>query len=240
MLAKPILRFARKRLGLKNLVDYVESRQSLLGLTNLNIGTVFDIGANKGRRARNYRRLFPDAKIYCVEPIPHLCHQLEHWADTQSGKVQVLNVALSSSASTSSFYVSRRSTIWSSLLEPSAENADQYEKITVKVDTLDHLAERIDVRGDVLIKIDTEGLDLEVIRGGTKTLQKSAALIVESSFYPTPYGEDCPIFEDILAVLGEQGYVYRGNIRCAWLNGTCFGADSLFVRREAASRLLVA
>lgn len=240
MIAKPILRFARKRLGLKNLVDYVESRQTLLGLTNLNISTVLDIGANKGRRARNYRRLFPDAKIYCIEPIPRLCQQLERWGNKQGGKVQVLNLALSSSASTSSFYIDRLSDIWSSLQVASPEDTDRYEKITVEVDTLDHLAERIDLSKDVLIKIDTEGLDLEVIRGGEKTLQQSAALIVESTFYPTHYGDDSPIFEEILAALGEQGYVYRGNIRCGWLNGTCFCADSLFVRREAASRLLAA
>ena len=134
MIAKPILRFVHKRLGLKNLVDYVESRQTLLGLTNLNISTVLDIGANKGRRARNYRRLFPDAKIYCVEPIPHLCQQLERWGDKQAGKVQVLNLALSSSVSTSLVLRESKKHHLSSLLEPSAQDADQYEEITVEVD----------------------------------------------------------------------------------------------------------
>ena len=240
MIPKPILRFTHKRLGMKNLVDYIESRQTLLGLTKLNINTVLDIGANKGRRARRYRRLFPAATIYCVEPIPELCQELQRWGEKQAGKVQVLNLALSSTAASSPFYVSRASSIWSTLLEPPTECATQFEEITAQVETLDQLAERIELCQDVLIKIDTEGLDLEVIRGGTKTLRQSAAVIVESSFYPTGYGEDCPTFEDILAALGELGYVYRGNVRCGWYQGTCHGADSLFVRREAAERMCAA
>lgn len=237
MLTEPALNFVRKRLGLKNLVDYIQSRQKILGLTNLPIRTVLDIGANKGRRARNYRRRFPEATVYCVEPIPELYRRLRQWANTQDGKVEVLNLALSSAPSESTFYVRRDSLIHSTLLEPDDKEASQYDEIHVEIETLDRLAERIHLEDDVLIKLDTEGFDLEVIRGGVNTLKRSAAVIVESTFYPTNYGEDCPTFEDILAALHELDYVYRGNIRCGMSNGVCCGADSLFVRREAASRI---
>ena len=237
MFTEPILKFVRKRLGLKNLVDYVESRQKMLGLTNLPIRTVLDIGANKGRRARNYRRRFPKATVYCVEPIPSLCNNLRRWAASQDGKVQVLNVALSSEPSRSTFYVRRDSLIHSTLLRPEEEQASQFDEITVAIETLDRLAERIPLEDDILVKIDTEGFDLEVIQGGVNTLKRSAAVIVESTFYPTCYGEDCPTFEEILDVLQQLGYVYRGNIRCGMHQGVCFGVDALFVRREAAQRL---
>ena len=87
------------------------------------------------------------------------------------------------------------------------------------------------------MKVDTEGFDLEVIRGGKRTLQRSAAIIAETTFFPTHYGDLSPTFEDILVELSELGYVYRGNVRCAWHRGTCFGADALFVRKEAALRM---
>ena len=227
----------RSRLGLKNLVDYAQSRQKMLGVTNLPIRTVIDIGANKGRRARNYRRRFPEAMVYCIEPIPVLCRQLRQWAKTQEGKVEVLNLALSSAPSEATFYVRRDSLIHSTLLKPSDMEASHFDEILVDIETLDLLAEKIDIVDDVLVKIDTEGLDLEVIRGGVQTIKRSAAVIVESTFYPTGYGENCPAFEDILTSLHELGYVYRGNIRCGIHNGTCYGADSLFVRREAARRI---
>ncbi|MCG8448853.1 MAG: FkbM family methyltransferase [Pirellulales bacterium] len=237
MFPQPILKFLRKGLGLKNLVDYIESRQEMLGLTKLNIQTVIDVGTNKGRRARSYRRRFPEATIHCVEPIPDFCRRLNQWAQTQTGKVQVWNLALSNLPAQSTFYVNKKDPIWSTLLKPEGQLAEQFDEISVKVDTLDHLAESLELTGDVLVKVDAEGFDLEVIRGGKQTLQRSAAIIVETMFFPTRYGDQSPTFEDILAALSELGYVYRGNVCCGWLRGTCFGADALFVRKEAALRI---
>ena len=63
---------------------------------------------------------------------------------------------------------------------------------------MDHLAEEMDLVDDVFIKIDTEGWDLEVIRGGAETPRRAAAVMVESVFYPNPLGDSAPTFEDIL------------------------------------------
>ena len=238
VLPPSILRFLHKRLGLKNLVDYIQMRQSLLGLTGLDIRTVLDVGANKGRAARSYRSLFPDATIYCIEPIPALCERLQRWARTQGDAVHVLNQALSREPSESSFYIDKRNDIWSTLRIPSRERVSQYDEIRVRVDTLDNLANSVDLVDDILIKIDTEGADLDVIRGGEKMLRRCAAVIVESVFYPSPLGDDAPTFEDISGALDAHGYVYRGNVRIGCHEGTPMLADVLFVRRDAAERLV--
>ena len=235
--SRQFFRFLHKGLGLKNLVDYIEQRQKLLGLTNLDIRSVIDVGANKGRAARRFRRLFPAARVYCVEPIPRLCRRLERWAETQGGAVQVLELALSRVPSEQPLYVHRRTDILSTLAAPPPGEAAQFEPITVRVDTLDHLAAEMQLEADVLVKIDTEGLDLEVIRGGEETLRRAAAVIVEAAFYPNPAGDAAPTFEDIAAALRDLGYVYRGNVRLGCHHGTPMLADVLFARREAAERL---
>ena len=235
--SRQFFRFLHKGLGLKNLVDYIEQRQRLLGLTNLDIRTVIDVGANKGRAARRFRRFFPAARVYCVEPIPRLCRRLERWAETQGGAVQVLELALSRVPSEQPLYVHRQSDILSTLAAPPPGEAAQFERITVRVDTLDHLAAEMRLEADVLVKIDTEGLDLEVIRGGEETLRRAAAVIVEAAFYPNPAGDAAPTFEDIAAALRDLGYVYRGNVRLGCQHGTPMLADVLFARSEAAERL---
>ena len=98
-------------------------------------------------------------------------------------------------------------------MEPSPEKASQYDEITVRIDTLDHLAEEMDLVDDVFIKIDTEGWDLEVIRGRAETLRRATAVMIESVFYPIPLGDGAPTFEDISLALGALGYVYPGNVR---------------------------
>ena len=235
--SRQFFRFLHKGLGLKNFVDYIEQRQKLLGLTNLDIRTVIDVGANKGRAARRFRRLFPAARVYCVEPIPRLCRRLEQWAETQGGAVQVLELALSRVPSEQPLYVHRQSDILSTLAAPPPREAAQFEPITVRVDTLDRLAAAMQLEADVLVKIDTEGLDLEVIRGGEETLRRAAAVIVEAAFYPNPAGDAAPTFEDIAAALRGLGYVYRGNVRLGCRRGTPMLADVLFARRGAAERL---
>ena len=234
--SRQFFRFLHKGLGLKNLADYVEQRQKLLGLTNLDIRTVIDVGANKGRVARRFRRLFPQARVHCVEPIPRLCRRLEQWAETQGGAVRVFEFALAGAPSERPLYVHRRSDILSTLAPPPGGGAE-YEPIRVRVETLDRLAAELSLEPDVLVKLDTEGLDLEVIRGGGETLRRAAAVIVEAAFYPNPAGGGAPTFEDIAAALRGLGYVYRGNVRLGCRHGTPMLADVLFARREAAERL---
>ena len=235
--SRQFFRFLHKGLGLKNLADYVEQRQKLLGLTNLDIRTVIDVGANKGRAARRFRRLFPEARVHCVEPIPRLCRRLEQWAETQGGAVRVFELALARAPSERPLYVHRRSDILSTLAAPPPGGGAEYEPITVRVETLDRLVAELSLEPDMLVKLDTEGLDLEVIRGGGETLRRAAAVIVEAAFYPNPAGGGAPTFEDIAAALREFGYVYRGNVRLGCRHGTPMLADVLFARREAAERL---
>ncbi len=237
MIRKNVLHLVRRRLRLKNLADFVESRSSMLGVSNLSIHTVIDIGANHGRLTRAYRRRFPQAQVLAVEPVPTLYRGLAAWAQRHGDAVRVFNVALSSAPSESTFYVCRKSTIWSTMLPPGEAQAKDFDAIRVKVDTLDNLVRPLELRDDILIKIDTEGYDLEVIRGGRETLSRTAAVVVETTFFPTGYGEQAPIFEDILAELATLGFCYRGNTRCCWNGGTCMGADALFVHRRAAGRL---
>ena len=235
--SRQFFRFLHKGLGLKNLADYIEQRWKLLGLTNLDIRTVIDVGANKGRAARRFRRLFPRARVYCVEPIPRLCRRLEQWAETQGGAVRVFELALARAPSTQPLYVHRRSDILSTLATPPPGEGAEYEPITVRVETLDRLAGELRLESDVLVKLDAEGLDLEIIRGGGETLRRAAAVIVEAVFYPNPAGDGAPTFEDIAAALRDLGYVYRGNVRLGCRHGTPMLADVLFARREAAQRL---
>ena len=235
--SRQFFRFLHKGLGLKNLADYVEQRQKLLGLTNLDVRTVVDIGANKGRAARRFRRLFPAARVYCVEPIPRLCRRLEQWAETQGEAVRVFELALAGAPAEQPLYVHRQSDILSTLAAPAPGEAALYEPIPVRVETLDRLAGELSLEPDVLVKLDTEGLDLEVIRGGAETLRLAAAVIVEAAFYPNAAGEGAPTFEDIAAALRDVGYVYRGNVRLGCHHGTPMLADVLFARREAAERM---
>jgi FkbM family methyltransferase len=237
VMRQTLLNFARRQLGLKNLADYVESRGAMLGVGNLPIGTVIDVGANRGRHTRRFRRRFPDAQILAIEPVPALHRELAAWACGHAESVQTFNVALSHEQGAATFYVHRRSSIWSTLKPPAGDEAGDYEPISVAVETLDNLVAPLELDDEILIKIDAEGCDLDVIRGGRATLERSAAVVVEASFFPTRYGDEAPVFEEILTELSALGFCYRGNVRCGWDRGVCVAADALFVHRRIAGLL---
>lgn len=228
----------RRRFGMKNLADYGQSRQKLMGLTNLPVRSVLDIGANRGRHTRMYRRKFPAATIYAVEPVPHLAAGITKWAESQRGRVEVLNLALANQAGETAFYVHRETSIWSTLQIPDGEPSEHYQKISVKVDTLDNIANRLALDEEIVVKVDTEGADLQVLEGGRQTLARTSAIIIEAVFFPTRYGDNAPVFEEIVETMVELDFAYRGNVRCCWNQGVCNAADALFVRRDVAERLV--
>lgn len=68
-----------------------------------------------------------------------------------------------------------------------------------KTDTLDNQVKDAD-----FIKIDTEGSELEILKGGKELLRKVSGIEVEVSFNPMYEGQ--PLFSEIDAFLREQGF----------------------------------
>lgn len=58
---------------------------TLLGLRNVPIRTVIDIGANQGQLARYISGIFPAARIFCFEPLPGSYVELQQWAAHKGG-----------------------------------------------------------------------------------------------------------------------------------------------------------
>src|SRR5262249_16773907 len=159
-----VLKFLRLQLGLKPIVDYAQSRQKLCGVAELPIRTIFDVGANVGKKARAYRKLFPEATIYCFEPTPAPFENLSQWPPTQNGKVLAMNLALSSAPGNATVYWNLEHSGGSSLNRQTAESgvqeSESVRKVEAKVETLDRVAAKLDLRDEVFVKIDVEGHDL--------------------------------------------------------------------------------
>ncbi|MFM7369285.1 MAG: FkbM family methyltransferase, partial [Sphaerospermopsis kisseleviana] len=63
---------------------------------------------------------------------------------------------------------------------------------------------------NILIKLDVQGYELSVIKGGEKTFKSAKLVIIEVSFYE--FYEKQPLFDDIYKYLCNLGFVYRGNL----------------------------
>jgi FkbM family methyltransferase len=70
--------------------------------------------------------------------------------------------------------------------------------------TLDEVIEEIDNKKYDIIKIDTQGSELDIIKGGLKTVQNCSYLIMEVS--TLQYNEGSPLFDEIVEYMNSIGF----------------------------------
>ena len=194
------------------------SSDSLLGLRSRPIHSIIDVGANTGQFAKVISNIFPLAYMYCFEPLPDPFEKLSKWAEHRQGRVTVFNVALGDTDGEARMLVHLDHTPSSSLLETTGLSKKLYPftrkqaVLTVKITTLDKAMANVTnpINPDILVKIDVQGYEDRVIRGGVETLLKSRACILEICL--EPLYEDQVSFYEIVSLLYKFGYHYGGNL----------------------------
>ena len=162
--------------------------------------TVLDVGANIGA----YTLLFatwagPSGRVVAFEPSPHSAEGLrEHLRlNGVADRVEIVQAAVSNAEGTA----------WFDCSGPSGANALISEArgggaITVNTTTLDAYCESRGLRPSV-IKVDVEGAELDVLRGGRRTLaQPGLDIFVE--FHPSVWAARGITREAIAAELAAQ------------------------------------
>lgn len=192
--------------------------QRLLGLRRLPIQTIIDIGANEGQFAKKMKRYFPQAVIYAFEPLPLPFQKLSRWAAAYPGQVLAFNLALGETSTTIEMYSHLYFNPSSSVLATTALCETIYPMVkkqamlSVPQSTLDQVMQGLgrNLSPDILIKLDVQGYEDRVLRGGLSTLQRAKACIIEISLDPLYQAQ--AQFGDIFALLDGLGYRYAGNL----------------------------
>ena len=176
--------------------------------------SIIDIGANEGQFSDRMRTLFPSATIFAFEPLPKVFQQLSNnFKNDPCFKAH--NLALGQESGSLTLQESDYSPS-SSFLNPTAslrenfEDAGIIQEITVQIETLDGIFDEVRLDGPLLIKIDVQGFEDQVIRGGSSTLKLADMIICELSFVELYQGQ--MLFEGIYQKFVEMGFRYAGSI----------------------------
>jgi FkbM family methyltransferase len=194
--------------------------------------TVLDVGANVGQSAAKFRRWWPQAKIYCFEPVRETFATLSR-AVAPLGDVECVNIGFGDESATLSMILTDKSL--TSHVVRAGETAAPGTSEQVRIERLDAFcAERgIDTVG--YLKIDAEGFDLKVLQGGGELLRRGAVdfIQVESGMNPG-FPEHVP-FVELFGWLTTAGYDLFGIYQQAqaWPSGQILKrADPVFVSRR--------
>ncbi|NJO15248.1 MAG: FkbM family methyltransferase [Thioploca sp.] len=223
-------------------VDIVKLNQSpqqtLLGIHSLPIQTVIDVGANTGQFARYISNLFPQAKLYCFEPLTKPFQQLEAWAQHQKNQIITLNLALGEEEGIKKMFLHIDHNPSSSLLATTEIAANLFpqttrqEEVSVKLTTLDSAYHQFfpNLMDDILIKLDVQGYEEKVILGGKEIFSRAKACILEISLDKL-YQEQAH-FKNILIMLDNLKFDYAGNLSQIYAkDGHVIYFDAIFVKK---------
>jgi FkbM family methyltransferase len=165
-------------------IDYLTDIERLSEHWKYDVSIFFDVGANVGDTSLAALKRFPKARVYSFEPHPATFTLLESRLG-RNPMVQTERVALGLAVgSVDMFEYDASTTISSVLLNAPFATRFKLEgrRLAVPGTTLDHYCQERHLDRIDVLKIDTEGYDLNVLRGGTGMLAKGAVRFVYVEF----------------------------------------------------------
>jgi FkbM family methyltransferase len=180
---------------------------------------VLDIGGYKGNWTRTVRRLFPTARIVIVEPNRH--------SELESVGVPVHYEVLSSEVTTIPWYSNM--TTGDSIYKELTRHYSNVTPATRRTTTLDALFpnEQFD-----FIKLDCQGAELDILKGGKTLLQSTNVLLIECSF-AGKYNAGAPSFAEYLHYLDSIGFAPLDITELHRANGILGQIDILCLRKSS-------
>lgn len=204
------------------------------------VRVVFDVGANIGGVTLGAVRSFPNAHIYSFEPVratyQMLCERTKNYSDRITPyNFGFFNVSKRLDIHIASFHVANsildqslnHRSAWPGVRETGTESIEVY---TLDSFMADKSIDRIDI-----MKIDVEGVELEVIEGGWETLKnKVDNLFIELSFVRR--NREAPYWVQICKLLYDLGFALINiyDVVSYVQNGRQYVAqmDAFFAKRE--------
>jgi FkbM family methyltransferase len=159
---------------------------------------IFDVGANNGQTIQRFVSIFIGPIIHSFEPIKDCCDLISK--NYQSKNIFINNHALGKRISKKIFYINQ-SNVTSSFLK--VNNKYKFKKsykqkkiIKTNVITLDNYIKLNNIKKIDILKIDTQGSELEVLKGANNAFKNKIIKFIELEIIVNSfYKHQCKLYE---------------------------------------------
>lgn len=181
---------------------------------------IYDVGANRGQWMRVAHAAFPAARIVCFEPQAQLHRRTRN--------VEWRAIGLSNREGEATFTIADNDVSSSFRISTEAAGRHGLRQLTVPLSTVDAQA-----NGAIpdLIKIDAEGLDMQVLEGAAGTFGKTDVFIIETGIL-APVENDLRTVCDFMTAR-DYRLVQIVNLNNAAGSHFLFLADLAFIRADS-------
>lgn len=182
---------------------------------------VFDIGAHEGAFVDASRHFFPGAEVWAFEPNLAKRDRLAAKADRV-----FTDVLVEAEGDVTYWEAEFPDTSGNSLLR---ENTNiPFRATTRRGVPIDRLAEG---RVPDLVKLDTQGSELQILRGGSASIAKAECAILEVSL--KRYNQGSPLFAEVLAFMTGLDYRLIDMVDALRVGGILVQTNALFIKRSS-------
>ena len=206
-------------------VPSLEGSLNLLRANGFHPRLVLDIGAYTGEWTALCQQIWPQAAVLMIEAHPERARLLEKKAASWS-RVKARQALLGSAPKASVPFYEQESA--SSVLPESAKR--NQASILLAMETLDDVLIDTSCGKADLLKLDVQGYELEILRGGRKAIPDIEVILIEVNLIAIYQG--APLVRETVDYLGDAGFrlydvatLYRRP-----LDGALWQADFVFAR----------
>jgi len=194
---------------------------------------IFDVGANSGQTIRTLRQRFPVGEIHAFEPAETAFAELQANCG-HLPEVHLNRLAFGGEAGEYEFYEMASSPM-SSFLPLGRDGWGRVERtIRMPVTTVDDYCSRHGIDSIDILKSDTQGYDLEVLRGAGRMLEARRVHLVYIEVNFAEIYQCLPRFDEIFGFLADRGYALVAFYRFQFQHDRASWSDALFVHPEYA------
>ena len=189
---------------------------------------ILDIGAFEGDWSKMAMEIWPAAKFVMIETNPNKAELLRR--DPQLRDAALIESLLGpTDGAEVTFYIMESG---SSLFKE--HSGVERRPVTLKQRTLDSITADLDCVD--FIKMDVQGYELEVLKGGRQTLARAQAILIELSLIEI--NEGAPLLDEALSFMRAAGFAAYDilEIHRRPLDGAMNQIDVLFVREDSFLR----
>jgi FkbM family methyltransferase len=189
-------------------------------------GVVYDVGAADGQWSGLALRVWPDAKVVCFEPLVEREAALAELTARYPGRVTVVPVGVGDADTELTLAVTEE------LYASSFAYARNAARV-VPVRTLDSLVAEGRIPPPSFVKLDVQGFEERVLRGGSRALESAELVLMECQFIR--FCDEMRTLDATIADLSARGFVPYEFVEFLRrpLDGAMGQCDILFVRRTS-------
>lgn len=189
---------------------------------------VFDVGANRGTWTAQYESELPTAQFSLFEANPSLSrppklNSKHSWFSGVLSSPETKEVEFYSVSNTGDSYYKEDTRVY-----------NKCTPIKLPTTTLDAVVEEHNLPLPQLLKLDTQGSELDILRGSTTIIPHVDILVTEVAIMP--YNKGAPTFADYIKYLTDFDFVPMGLEKIHHADNMLVQVDVVFLKKNTKDK----